>query len=90
MTSYVLGYDLDRPDQNYPELFSAIKALGVTWWHNLDSTWIIKSTLSADAIGKKLSRHIGSSDKLFVGALSGEGAWVGFVAKPDSWLMANL
>lgn len=39
--SILVGYDLNRPHQDYGDLIDAIKALG-TWWHCLDSTWIVK------------------------------------------------
>ena len=32
MASYMIGYDLNRPGQNYPELFNAIKAISGWWW----------------------------------------------------------
>ena len=46
----VLGIDEDAveacatiaPGQNYESLIDAIKAIAGTWWHCLDSTWIIK------------------------------------------------
>ena len=40
MATYMIGYDLNRPGQDYPALIDAIKRLG-TWWHHLDSTWIV-------------------------------------------------
>jgi hypothetical protein len=40
MALYMVGYDLDKPGQDYPDLIAAIKTYG-TWWHHLDSTWLI-------------------------------------------------
>lgn len=53
MNTYLIGYDLDKPRQDYKDLIVAIKAVG-TWWHCLDSTWIAKSTLSAVQVRDKL------------------------------------
>jgi hypothetical protein len=90
MKSYLIGYDLNRPGQDYENLFAAIKALAGTWWHCLDSTWIIKSGSTAAAIRDALMPHIDSSDELLVVQLSGEGAWVGFDERCSSWLKEQL
>jgi hypothetical protein len=90
MTTYLVGYDLNRPSQDYDDLIVAIKTLsGGTWWHNLDSTWIFRSELSAVAIRDILLRHIDQNDELLVVALTGEGAW--FLSTSGSnWLLRNL
>ena len=46
MKSYLIGYDLNKTGQDYKTLIEQIKELG-SWWHHLDSTWIIKSDLTA-------------------------------------------
>jgi hypothetical protein len=89
MHSYLVGYDLHRPGQNYPELFEAIKKVG-TWWHCLDSTWIVKSDLGPVQVRDSLSPHIDANDCLLVAALSGEAAWIGFKEECSSWLKQNL
>lgn len=90
MATYLIGYDLNRPHKDYPELIEAIKALGGTWWHHLDSTWIIKHAGPATAIRDALRLHIDSNDELLVVHLSGEGAWAGFSDKGSKWLRDNL
>jgi hypothetical protein len=90
MKTYLIGYDLDKPGQNYEVLFAAIKALTASWWHCLDSTWIIKSDSTAVAIRDLLIPHIDKNDKLLVVQLSGEGAWVGFENECSLWLKNNL
>ena len=89
MKAYLVTYDLNRPGQNYDDLFEAIKAIG-TWWHCLDSTWIVKSNLSAVQVRDSLSPQIDRNDSLLVVALSGEGAWMGFSEDCSSWLKNNL
>lgn len=89
MKTYLVGYDLNRPEQNYTELIRAIKAYG-TWWHHLDSTWIIKTDESAVTIRDKLKKHIDSNDELLVVRLNGEGAWTGFNASGSNWLKEHL
>jgi hypothetical protein len=91
MKTYVVGYDLNRPRgaDDYPELIEAIKSYG-TWWHHLDSTWIVKSDLRAADIRDALMKHVDSGDELLVASLSGEAAWIGFGEKGSAWLKGNL
>lgn len=89
MTTYLITYDLNRPGQNYNDLFEAIKAIG-TWWHCLDSTWVVKSNLTAVQIRDSLSNKIDRNDSLLVVVLSGVGAWTGFSDECSNWLKNNL
>ena len=91
MRTYLIGYDLNKPQQHndYKDLIAKIKVLG-TWWHCLDSTWIIKSNSSAEAIRNQLKPFIDSTDELLVVGLTGEGAWTGFDQQCSSWLRDNL
>jgi hypothetical protein len=89
MNTYLIGYDLDKPGQVYKDLIDKIKSFG-TWWHCLDSTWLIKSSLSAKAIRDTLNTIIDNNDKLLVARLSGEAAWTGFIADCSDWLKNNL
>lgn len=90
MATYLIGYDLNRPHKDYPELIEAIKALSETWWHHLDSTWIIKHAGTSSVIRNALRPYIDSNDELLVVQLSGEGAWAGFNDKGSKWLKDNL
>jgi hypothetical protein len=85
----MIGYDLNRPHQDYKDLIDAIKNLG-TWWHCLDSTWLIKTNQSAEQIRNGLKAHIDSNDELLVASLSGESAWAGFDDKCSEWLRNNI
>lgn len=89
MKTYLIGYDLNHPGQNYTALDDAIKGLG-TWWHCLDSTWIVKSNQSAEAIRNRLTPHVDSNDQLLVASLTGESAWSGFRDRCNSWLKENI
>lgn len=89
MKSYLISYDLNKPGQNYNDLYEAIKKIG-TWWHHLDSTWIIRSSQSAEEIRDQLKANIDSNDKLIVIILTGEAAWCGFSTSGSKWLKDNL
>jgi hypothetical protein len=90
MATYLIGYDLNKSDKDYPKLIEAIKGLTDTWWHHLDSTWIIKHAGTAATIRGILKPHIDSDDELLVVKLTGEGAWTGFNDKGSKWLTDNL
>jgi len=85
----LVGYDLNRPGQDYTSLFEAIKSLGA-WWHHLDSTWLIKTSYSAEYVRDSLRPHLDNNDELLVTSLTGEAAWHGFSDSGGSWLYNNL
>ena len=89
MKSYVIGYDLNTPGQDYTKLFDAIKSYGY-WWHHLDSTWIIRTDKTAVQIRDHLKQFIDKNDELLVVGLTREAAWIGFNDKGSSWLKDNL
>ncbi len=91
MKTYLVGYDLNRPraENDYPDMIVALKQFG-TWWHCLDSTWIIKTSLTSVQIRDRLVTLIDSSDELLVVELSGIGAWAGFDSTCSDWLTNNL
>ena len=89
MGTYLIGYDLNKPSQNYDELHEAIKSLGA-WWHHLDSTWIGKHDGPSTTIRDYLKPYIDSNDELLVVKLTGEAAWTGFNQRGSDWLRENL
>ena len=89
MTTFVIGYDLMRPGQDYKDLFDAIKAYG-TWCHPLDSTWFIVSDASPVQIRDNLATKIDKTDRLFVGVVESPAAWRGFSDEVTAWLQRHL
>lgn len=61
----LITYDLNKPGQDYTALYKEIKKAG-TWWHHLDSTWIISTNLSPNEWQKRLMKHIDKNDNLLV------------------------
>ena len=90
MAAYIISYDLNRPGQDYQDLYDAIKALSGTYWHMLDSTWIVVCSKSAAQIRDKLTPSLDSNDKLLVLKSGVEAAWYGFGDKGSKWLKENL
>ena len=89
MATYMIGYDLNRPLQDYAELIDAIKTYG-TWWHQLDSTWLVVTEDTAVQIRDKLAPYLDANDELLVAKVSAPAAWRGFNDKGSQWLKENL
>jgi hypothetical protein len=91
VTTFAIGYDLHpSKGETYDELIEAIKQVGSSWWHYLDSTWVVVSNKTAVQIRDFLTPHLKSDDQLLVARLSGEAAWIGFNDNGSSWLKSNL
>ncbi len=90
MNTLLIGYDLNKAGQNYDNLITAIKD-HATWWHHLDSTWIVKTSKSTVAMRDHLMKYIDSNDELLVVDITGDVAsWYGFDTKGSQWLRDNL
>lgn len=69
MAAYIIGYDLNKTGKDYEGVFEAIKAASVsgnTWWHYLDSTWIIKSSLTTSQVYDRIKPHIDNDDSVLI------------------------
>ena len=70
-----------RPEQGRPELRQARRQADSydSWWHHLDSTWLIKTNRSAVQVRDELKPLIDSNDELLViEVTSDSAAWFGF------------
>lgn len=91
MATLLVGYDLNKPGQNYEGLIERLKNVGTNWWHHLDSTWLIKTTMSTVELRDDLARFIDSGDELFVVDVTARAAaWIGFNERGSQWLKDNL
>jgi hypothetical protein len=89
MAAKLITYDLNKPGRDYDDLHNAIKKLG-SWWHCLESTWIVDSTKAVSEIRDTLKAHIDSNDDLAVFSLSGGWATYGLSDKCNNWLRNHL
>lgn len=89
MKTYIVGYDLNKPGQHYTDLIKTLEGFG-TYWHHLDSTWIIKSDLTTIQIRDKLQPLIDSNDELLVVRLQGDWATLGINESGNKWLHNNM
>lgn len=87
MRTLVVGYDLQRPGQHYGRLEAKLKSFP-SWWHNLDSTWLVRTPLTAAQVRDQLIELVDSNDKLLVVEIA-IGRWaanLGFTRDALNWL----
>ena len=90
MATYIVGYDIHpSKGETYGDLIEAIKSYG-TWWHHLDSTWLIVTDDPAAEIRNNLKKHLQSDDQLLVTKTCSVGAWTGFNEKGSQWLKDHV
>lgn len=90
MRTILVGYDLNKAGQDYRRLIERLKAYG-TYWHHLDSTWLICTEDSPKVVRDELKALIDNNDELLVIDVTGDSAaWAGFEARAREWLMKHL
>jgi len=89
MACKIITYDLDKPNRNYGELFEAIKDIG-SWWHCVESVWIVDTTKSVSTIRDTLKQHLDSGDKLAVLTLTSGWATRNLSDDCNDWLRNHL
>ena len=87
MAALLITYDLNAPGQNYTGLHEEIKVLGTAWWHYLESTWIVQTTLTPREAAQRLKAKMDDSDNLLVLDITGDthGGWL----EKDAWEWIN-
>jgi len=90
MKTYLIGYDLNSPGQDYSGLINAIKALANGYWHHLDSTWLVNTSLDAGQIRDTLKPELDANDELLVIRVGGNWATYGLPDSANNWLRTNL
>jgi hypothetical protein len=90
MNTLLVGYDLNKPGQDYSGLIEALKSHG-TWWHHLDSTWLVKTAKTASKLRDELTELIDASDELLVINVSGDlWATAGLEKRANDWLQEQV
>lgn len=90
MPTLMIGYDLNLPGQDYTDLIARIKTHGA-WWHHLDSTWLVDTTMSAKQVRDDLKGLIDSDDELLVIDISGDDwSTFGINDSGNQWLHDHL
>jgi hypothetical protein len=86
MKTYLISYDLLKPGQDYSTLYETIKKLADGWWHDLQSVWLINSSLSAAQVRDQLKAHVDVNDKLLVVVLGNDWATWNLTKAGNDWL----
>lgn len=90
MPAFLVGYDLNKPDQEYGPLIEKLKSYPA-WWHHLDSTWFVVANTTATGLRDELTPHIGTSDELLVmNVTDDDWATFGIKRKGIDWLQRQL
>lgn len=63
MPLYLVSYDLNKPSQEYGELYKELKR-SRNWWHYLDSTWPIDTPETIESLYERIRNKIGANDNL--------------------------
>lgn len=85
---YVVTYELKQPREYYVALISLLKSFD-DWAQLLDSTWAIRTDLSAVDVRDRLWEVMDPDDGLFVLESGREAAWQD-VRCDNQWLKDNL
>lgn len=90
MATHLVGYDLTRKDEHdYEPLWTALRQVG-TWWHHLDSTWLVVTDLTVVQLRDRLQSLMHPDDKLLVVDVTGRWrAWSGFNSRGSEWLRTH-
>jgi len=62
---YIVTYDLRTPKRDYEGLYEQLKNSS-SWWHYLESSWLIDTTESAEDIFNRLRAHIDNNDFILI------------------------
>jgi hypothetical protein len=61
----LITYDLKAPGRDYTGLYEAIKS-SKTWWHHLDSVWIIQTAATPRQWYDHLKPHLDANDLMLI------------------------
>lgn len=66
MAAYMITYDLNSKGQNYDKVIKAIKDSSLSWCTFWKSSYLIKSSLTANQVSDKITPHLDSNDRLII------------------------
>ena len=90
MRTFLVTYDLRGAAKDYDGLYEAIKSCG-SWWHHLESVWIITTRLSADGVFERIGPHLTANARCLVVQIHPEDRRQGWLpALAWDWLNENV
>jgi hypothetical protein len=90
MPTYMVSYDLKTQGKDYSALIKALQEGYRSYWHCLDSIWLIVADQNHTQVRDYLVQHIDDNDQLIVADLGGNAAWHGFSEECSNWITNNL
>ena len=89
MSAVLISYDLNNPGQKYEKVIEAIKSLG-DWIHILQSTWIVSTSLTSDAVRDKVKAQADDNDLILVVSITGDSYSGWLPQKSWDWLKKHV
>lgn len=74
MRTFLVSYDLAKPDLNQPYLADAIMSLGQSWARPLANVWYLRAEETQTEIEARLSRLLDENDGLLIQETRGDAA----------------
>jgi hypothetical protein len=78
---YLVSYDLRKQEKDYIGLYEQLKS-SPSWWHYLESTWLINTTESIEDFYKRLSAHLDQNDNILI--IEFKGIYFGYLPN-EAW-----
>ncbi|OBJ32466.1 hypothetical protein [Mycolicibacter heraklionensis] len=86
MSTYLVSYDLSKPNRSYEDLFKLLRSFG-GYAKALESVWFVRSDLSTVEVRDRIWTVMDSDDHLLVSSLNGGGsAWCNLTSEVSDWL----
>ncbi len=89
MSVYLVSYDLNKNSKDYEGLYNVLK-VNQAWWHYLENTWLVVSSLDKMSFYNQIKPHIDEDDSLFIIELEGNNYTGWLPQKAWDWLDKNL
>lgn len=86
----LITYDLNSPGQDYKTLHEVIKVLGSSWWHFLDSTWLVDTYLTPDQIVERIRGNTDKNDYLLVIDVAGDASQGWLPTEAWEWIQKHM
>lgn len=72
MRTFIVSYDLAKPELNQPYLAEAIMGLGAAWARPLENVWYLRAEETQSEIEARLSRLLDEHDGLLIQETRGD------------------
>lgn len=72
----LIAYDLARPSQTRPQLAECVMSLGEAWARPLETVWMVRTRLTAEAVEARLADLLDAEDGLIVQEAKGDAQFV--------------